>query len=36
MMISSIITRENVNSATEDVKELVDYVVDKINEVNKE
>ena len=33
MMVSSVITKENVEVATEDVKELVDYVVDKINEV---
>ena len=35
MMIASVITQENVESVKGDVKELVDYVVDKATELSE-
>lgn len=35
MMIASVITHENVESVKGDVKELVDYVVNKAEELNE-
>lgn len=35
MMIASVITQENVENVKGDVKELVDYVVDKAAEMNE-
>lgn len=35
MLIASIITEENVDSVKGDVLELIDYTVDKINEVKE-
>ena len=36
MLIASVITVENVESAKEDAKELVDYICEKISEVKDE
>ena len=36
MIISSVVTHENVNGAIENTKELVDYIVDKVNETESD
>lgn len=36
MLVASVITVENVESAKEDTKELVDYICEKISEVKSE
>lgn len=34
MMIASVVTYDNVETAKEDVKSLIDYAIDKIDELN--
>lgn len=34
MMIASVVTHENVDSTIEDVKELIDYTIEKAGELN--
>jgi hypothetical protein len=36
MIVSSVVTHENVNGAIENTKELVDYIVDKVNETESD
>lgn len=36
MIVSSVVTHENVNGAIENAKELVDYIVDKVNETESD
>ena len=36
MIVSSVVTHENVNGAIEKTKELVDYIVDKVNETESD
>ena len=35
MMIASVITHENVDTTIEDVKELIDYTIEKAGELNE-
>ena len=35
MMIASIVTHENVDATIEDVKELIDYTIEKAGELNE-
>lgn len=33
MIVSSVVTKENVSKGVETTKDLIDYIVDKINEI---
>lgn len=35
MMIASVVTHENVDATIEDVKELIDYTIEKAGELNE-
>lgn len=35
MMIASVVTHENVNATIEDVKEFIDYTIEKAGELNE-
>ena len=35
MMIASVVTHENVDTTIEDVKELIDYTIEKAGELNE-
>lgn len=35
MMIASVVTRENVDTTIEDIKELIDYTIEKAGELNE-
>ena len=36
MIISSVVTHENVDGAIENTKELIDYIVDKVNKTESD
>ena len=36
MMIASVVTHENVDATIEDVKELIDYTIEKAGELNND
>ena len=35
MMIASVVTHENVDATIEDVEELIDYTIEKADELNE-